>query len=354
MMWVHEAKKCPLAFAQVREDSELDRWAIKSLQKNNIKILMIASGGCTLAYLSSMSEISRIDVIDCNNSQIALSKFKLKLLEYYSPSERLAILGYTEMHQELRQTVILEILSDLRYEKNIFGPLNLVSEKGPDQIGRYEKLFEKLRNQIKPNDKSIYNSIMHNTSLGESIKSKLETDYKEIMSLANLVRLFGNEATQNAAQSFSKHFFKQTLQAFNNTSFKTSQSPWLQTMLLGTFGNNTTYPWLSLDKTPPRSRIHFFHKNALEYFLQNDKKYGFIHLSNILDWLNIEQAHTLLELVSKSLNASGKVLIRQLNSRLKISDFDIPNIQWDTKNSQKLAEKDRSFFYPKLHLGIKG
>ncbi len=50
--WVSEAAKLPVAFAQVREDPLLDDWVVTKLDPG-ARILMIASGGCTLAFLAA-------------------------------------------------------------------------------------------------------------------------------------------------------------------------------------------------------------------------------------------------------------------------------------------------------------
>ena len=44
--WILEAKRLPLAFAQVREDPLIDLWVVNQLV-TKAHVLMIASGGCT-------------------------------------------------------------------------------------------------------------------------------------------------------------------------------------------------------------------------------------------------------------------------------------------------------------------
>ena len=78
----------------------------------------------------------------------------------------------------------------------------------------------------------------------------------------------------------------------------------------------------------------------------------FAHLSNILDWLVPEEAAAVLQSAHRVLKPGGLVLIRQLNSSL-----DIPHLPsgflWDVEAGRAMESRDRSFFYPEIHLGMK-
>src|SRR5258707_12857472 len=97
--WVEDAAKLPVAFAQVREDPRLDGWVVDQLGPL-ARILMIASGGCTIADLCLCSNISSITVVDPNPAQIELGKLKVRLLEKFDTPERLALLGHAPMQAE--------------------------------------------------------------------------------------------------------------------------------------------------------------------------------------------------------------------------------------------------------------
>ena len=79
-------------------------------------------------------------------------------------------------------------------------------------------------------------------------------------------------------------------------------------------------------------------------------EFDFIHLSNILDWLAPEEARATLDLAWKALRPGGCTFIRQLNSSLEIEKLG-GRFEW--QDTTKLHERDRSFFYRKLHLGRK-
>src|SRR5581483_4324901 len=99
--WVSEAAQLPVAFAQVREDPLADAWVVERLPPA-ARLIMIASGGCTLAYLVARCRVARIDVVDPNPAQIALARLKLRLLQHANRAARLALLGHGWMPAEER------------------------------------------------------------------------------------------------------------------------------------------------------------------------------------------------------------------------------------------------------------
>ena len=58
--WVADAAALPIAFAQVREDPLIDFCVVERLGAA-ARLIMIASGGCTLAFLAACPVVARID-----------------------------------------------------------------------------------------------------------------------------------------------------------------------------------------------------------------------------------------------------------------------------------------------------
>lgn len=77
-----------------------------------------------------------------------------------------------------------------------------------------------------------------------------------------------------------------------------------------------------------------------------------VHLSNVLDWLSAEQACELLQAACRALKVGGRVIVRQLNSSLNIPELPA-SLSWDLAAGAALEARDRSFFYPQLHLGTR-
>src|SRR5262245_458719 len=100
--WVSQAAQLPVAFAQVRDDPLPDAWVVKRLDPA-ARVIMIASGGCTLAFLAARSRVARVDVVDPNPAQIALARLKLHLLQRVDSAGRLALLGHAPMSADERE-----------------------------------------------------------------------------------------------------------------------------------------------------------------------------------------------------------------------------------------------------------
>jgi len=348
---IESAKQLPLAFAQVREDALLDLQVVESLGKD-LSVLMIASGGCTAALLSTSPNVTRIDVTDVNPAQIALCKLKMRLLKECPVEKRLAILGYAKMDIRERKQELCSHLMALGLPDDIFGPIDQVSKKGPDHMGRYEHLFELLRQAMGEELKSLSLVIHKNQALDEKVIDALRKAFDSVMALPNLVALFGDEATQNAVKPFADHFFDQTINILRHQHLATTVNPYLHQMLSGHFGSDVYYPWLSQTSPSKSLEINYLRGSMLEALHSSSDQYDLIHLSNILDWLSEDQAMMLLENAAGKLKKGGRLFIRQLNSKL-----DIPQLcgmlTWDHEYAEKLLSQDRSFFYPKLHIGIK-
>lgn len=355
--WLSKASLKPVAFSQVREDALQDQWVIQQL-KENVRVMMIASGGCTAALLATLPQVTTMVVVDPNPSQIVLTRLKLELLQR-SPRERLEILGHETMSLGARRKQLSTLFQELQCDKDVFGSFDEVCQVGPDFSGRYEALFQQLRKVLHPFEKKIQ-EMLQETDLStqakilhQELEYPLKKAFLEVMDLPNLVRLFSAEATRNSVEPFALHFFHrtrtilQTLPAFGN--------PYLAQVLLGRFTGGIAYPWLSCPTPSFFPKIAYETKtmvDALEKKIAEKQTFHYIHLSNILDWLSAEDAKKTLALAFKALELGGYVLIRQLNSNLEIRQL-APSFVWHEKESLRLHQQDRSYFYRAIHLGQK-
>jgi len=355
--WLEEACELPLGFAQVREDALQDLWVVDHLGVE-ARVIMVASGGCTAAALAASSRVSCLHLVDPNPAQIALSRLKLRLLRTMGVLERLAVLGHAPMPPTARQARLAAEFEALGLASHALGPTGLVAEMGPDHSGRYECVFAELRRALCDHTDEIHALLqLHDpteqarriapvTGLGRA----LDDAFDRVMSLPNLVLLFGDGATRNRVESFSRHFARRTRHLF--ATLPAEHNPYLWQMLRGQFPANIVSPWLAAP--PPRRMPRVTWENtsmgAALRFARG--KFDFVHLSNILDWLATEDAVAVLELAWAALRPGGAVLIRQLNSTL-----DIPilgeQFQWEAAQANALHMGDRSFFYRGLYLGRK-
>ena len=353
--WVEQAAKMPVAFSQVREDALLDESVVLGLGEK-VDVLMIASGGCTAALLASMPQVRRLHLVDPNPAQLALCRLKLHLLRHSRPPQRLALLGHQPMREEERRSRLGQALSELRLPRDALGAFRTVVATGPDHVGRYERVFRALQFELGGSERELLSALRSSTAnarafaLDTPLGRKLDEALEQVMSLPNLVRLFGEDATNNPEKPFHAHFADRIRWIMENG--QASTNPYLWQMLTGSFPENRFAPWLTRQPSAHPPDITESCGRMEQVLKRETGAYDFVHLSNILDWLSPEYAEKTLDLTAKALRPSGQVLIRQLNSTLDIRGAGTM-FRWLTSASQDLWRRDRSFFYRALHLGRK-
>jgi S-adenosylmethionine-diacylglycerol 3-amino-3-carboxypropyl transferase len=312
--WVERAAKLPVGFAQVREDALLDVEVVERIGRENVRVIMIASGGCTAAALAACGKVSEIQLVDANAAQMELCRMKLKLLEELAPRERLGAL----------------------------------LKSGMDEVGRYEMVFAELRKELAGHVEELKDVLEGEKSLTTELGRAMDEAFERVMSLENLVKLFGEGATGNARQPFSRHFAQRTRWAIEN--LPTKDNPYLWQMLMGRFPEGTVYPWLSAERPKKMPEVRGFVGPMDQALEKCGEGFDFVHLSNICDWVSKAEARTLLSLAWSALEPGGYVLIRHLNSTLNIRLLG-EKFEWLIDHSEEMHRRDRSFFYRQLHLG---
>lgn len=354
---MENAAMLPLAFAQVREDALLDQSVVDGLGAD-ARLIMVASGGCTAALLASMPQVRCLRLVDTNPAQLALTKLKLRLLSEPSVARRLQLLGHLGMPAEERRQELQDLFSEIGLEENVLGPIALVARLGPDHVGRYERVFAALRRALASSQTEL-DSLLSLFKVGAQIRAaapesllgrRLDEALENVMSLPNLVRLFGAKATGNPLAPFSRHFacrIRRTL-----AEGPACDNPYLWQMLKGRYPAGCWAPWFARAAPQTLPKVEFAN-TSMEQALESAKEpCDFIHLSNILDWLSPKEALRTLQIAGRALKPGGRVFIRQLNSALNIRQAGTM-FEWLDKESEALHKKDRSFFYRALHLGRK-
>lgn len=356
--WVHDAARLPVAFAQVREDALIDQWVVASLG-GEARVMMIASGGCTAAALAASAHVSSLHLVDPNPAQLALTRLKLRLLQSTNGPVRRSILGHTAMRAKDRSALLAEELRALDLPADVLGPLDFVAEAGPDHAGRYERVFAQLRKALDPHSSALAavlrsrdpaeqaRRVAPDTDLGRA----LDESFDEVLAMPNLVRLFGEGATKNPAEPFSRHFARRTRQVL--ATLPAADNPFLWQMFAGQFPYGVLSPWLAAP-IPRCLPTVLWTLGSMDDALSEAKRgaFDFVHLSNILDWLTPAEAATTLARARSALRPGGRILIRQLNSTLDILALGSQFV-WHEEEAAALHSRDRSFFYRRLHLGRK-
>jgi S-adenosylmethionine-diacylglycerol 3-amino-3-carboxypropyl transferase len=335
-LWAHEAARLPLAFAQVREDPRLDKEVASTLPAGST-VVMIASGGETLVELARQRHIARIHAVDMNPAQNALSRLKCHLAANSSPDASCRLLGHEAMPTEEREKAMRAHLAALELSEHVFGPPAIIAGLGVDHAGRYERCFAMLREALGPSE-----ALLNENRLDEALS--------RVMSLANLVALFGQEATQNPERPFHEHFAMRTRLALVRED--ATVNPFLSQMYRGTFAPGHRYDWLQSAAVPHAEVL--WHQGKMREVLDGMPagSADFVHLSNILDWLDAESATAMLGSARRVLKPGGQIILRQLNSSLDFTALG-EGLAWDMARGADMERRDRSFFYPRIHLATR-
>jgi len=328
--WVEQAARLPLSFAQVREDVEIDREALRMVGRP-ARVMMVASGGCTAAALAAEPNISHLHLVDSNPAQIALSRLKLRLLKEAAPRERLALLGHAPMDAAERWTILRGHLQELGLRPDCLGPQETLANLGPDHAGRYEFLFSALRRRL-------------------ALKPDIHSAYRTVMRSANIIRLFGNGARQDTVLPFPDHFAARTIAALRRPDAK--HNPYLAQILQGRFPSPGPIRWLSLVLKNRLPETLCTVAGMSETLDGMNGEIDFLHLSNITDWMSAEDAARLLTRAEKAMRKDAVLIVRRLNSTHDIPALG-PRFKWLERTSETFRKADRSFLYAGLHIGRK-
>ncbi len=355
--WVRDALALPVAFAQVREDPLIDLWVVRRIGAGARGIL-VASGGCTAALLASARELDALHLVDPQPAQLALARLKLRLLATHGVSERRALLGHAPMDASARRERLGAEWRALDLPADVLGPEELVARDGPDHAGRYERVFAALRDALRGETDDLAallrmrdpaeqaRRVAPTTPLGRCIDEAFE----EVMALPNLVRLFGEEATRNPVEPFSRHFARRLRHVLG--TLPADRNPYLWQMLAGRFPDGVVSPWLAEPEPARAPVITWSCEGMADALTAAPSSFDFVHLSNILDWLSPESARATLDRAWGALRPGGWTIVRQLDSVLDVPSLG-PAFDWHTAEANDLHARDRSFFYRGLHLGRK-
>jgi S-adenosylmethionine-diacylglycerol 3-amino-3-carboxypropyl transferase len=363
--WIASARAWPVAFAQVREDPRIDE-AIADRLPTGSSLLMVASGGCTAAFLANHSSLREITLVDTNPAQLALARLKLRLLEATDTATRCAVLGHSTMNAADRAAYLEREFSAMGLAPGALGPLSRLASIGPDYAGRYEQLFAALQSEIR-GDEELAQGLAELLALESPEEQqewlerstrwwgKLTRLFQRVFALENLVALFGEEATRNPRQPFATHFLERLRTLATRQPLR--RNTFVRQMLEGRFPGCARAGWLQRPAGAPATSCRFAVQTMTEAMRDakaNGKRYDMVHLSNILDWLDPRAATLTLQSAWDCTAPGSWVVIRQLNSTLDIRALgEAVGWEWDARWSEELLGADESFFYRMLHIGRK-
>lgn len=289
---IHQEK---IAFYYIREDSKIESNVLASLphKDEKIDILSIASGGEHIFEYLIQPRHSNIDVIDININQLELSKKKLNSL-------------------------LTTIDEDLFDENN---------------IGKFEKLFMLFTSYF--NEEEI-NHLINDCSTNQQ-KLKFIVDVLFSNDYLNIV--FGEEATKYTKKSFSEHFY----QLFKNRLVAQEKNT------MNVFKKTRVRDY---DKLSEQLKLNH-DKHTINWSIVNpkdvefEKKYDMINISNIGDWMSLEDYQSMIKRLYENTKPQGCIIARKL-----LGDYQLKDI-FEAIGFKCVEKEDTTHFYSEVILAYR-
>lgn len=292
-----------ISFYYTREDSSPEVKAINDTCKrgNDNNILMIASGGETIIDLMGLPTYLNIDVVDMNINQINLCKYK-----------------------------ILELLADAGY-----------SNKDEKFSGKFEQVFLKIRTLFNYHGDELLSDYIKDSPVA---RQKLKYVVNELFSNTNLSYVFSDRATKYSSESFSDHFYDVFIQACESKIESTVTRKNIENIIDGIDIQPNNNSVLALKANHYKHDVQYIHGDFES--LDINKKYKVVSISNIGDWMSIEDYTKVILDVKSRLVDGGVIICRKL-----LGDYNLNKLLFDCGFKVK-TEHDKTWFYSEVVVGV--
>lgn len=310
-----------IMFSQTREDPTVELFVIDKLNKNNLDLFTIASGGCTLFSMIS-DKIKNIDVVDISIEQLYLCQLKLSVLLYFKDPEQIVKFFQGELDKKEFDNLLEKMdVNDLC--KKFWNDNKDSLYYGINRCGKFEHLFVEL--------------------------AKSNFNFNKCFARENLISLFGENAVQNSKNKEFFNHFKLILENYRKL-YLPENNYFYHQVLYGKYNLMDLPPYFyTLDKIHNyKNTIRFIRNDCCAFIKKRKNCYDFMNLSNISDWMNENQVINFFQDAYDSLKDEGFIIVRRLNSDI--------NLRKIVEQKFKIIEDipfDKSCFYSEVIIGQK-
>ena len=350
-----------IAFSQAREDPRIELRVIEQLKERQghpLRVLLVASGGCTALSLLASPAVVQIEAVDLNLAQLHLVELRRQALLHLSLDEQLRLIGadlkaseterlrlYERVRLQLPDTT--QAFWDARQDQIAFGV---------NRVGRFEQLFRELSSHFATFEldplRSPTTALQH---------PRWRDSFETVFERSKLAGTFGEAAVNYSMdRSFGEHFadvFAIALQQFVPTENYFVTQVWGDCYTSGMDGvpiylqqpAQTSIHALGTD----RLRLHHGAFAEKMQQLAEFSKFDLIQFSNISDWMPLSDLHTMLTSAVHSLKPGGALIGRRLNGDHHLASVMADHLLVDDSLTTQLLASDRSFFYREVVVGFR-
>jgi S-adenosylmethionine-diacylglycerol 3-amino-3-carboxypropyl transferase len=340
-------------FAQVREDPRIDEQVARALAERAgrpIRVLMIASGGCTALGLLALPEIERVVAVDANPAQLHWVELRRQATQHLDHQSHLALLHGGAAHYA-RVRPHLPPATAAYWDAH---PAEI--ERGLLHAGRFEALFRDLAAAVRAAGLD---------PLGDPATAvtspRWRPVFEQVFERTALARLFGPAAVDYSMdRSFGEHFADVVAGALRR--WPAGGNYFLHQMIEERYlpGPEGSPPCLqnaaqAAARTLGVDRLELRPLRLADAVdqLADEPPFDLVHTSNISDWMPVAELRALLARIAARLAPGGAVLGRRLNGDHDLAEVFAAVLDVDRVRCQALRAADRSFFYREVVVGMR-
>lgn len=281
-----------LAFYYGREDVTVNYDILNTFHTQNNKkaeVLMICSGGENVIELLSMTKPNNFVLLDINPYQLDLTQQKIQAI---------------------------------KNNDYLYSTLNTFN------TGKFEKLFQFFKNSF------TYQELLNIAHSDPQALQKLKCICDNVFSNQILEIVFTDNATKFSKDSFSLHFYN----VFKKQIKNYFEYQYLHSNIGSILFNHTPINYSK--QINPENNLNYFNGSFLQYFDSYQHTFDLIDVSNISDWMPIEDMKIIILKLFSQLNKNGFIVARKL-----LGNYQWKEIQQILPNSQLSYVHDKTDFY---------
>jgi S-adenosylmethionine-diacylglycerol 3-amino-3-carboxypropyl transferase len=317
-----------LYFSQVREDPLVDERIVRLVAARAgrpIRVLMIASGGCTALGLLALDEVDHIVAVDANPAQLQWVTLRRRAMAHLSLPRQLELIGATTGTGLLHAGRVEGLFRDLAAALRAAGldPLGdpAAATASPHWRPVFERIFER----------------------------------------GHLADLFGPAAVDYSMdRSFGAHFADVVARALQRWPAGTNY--FLHQMLEQRYLDVAdgrppclTGPIQAAARARGLHRLELRHQRFADAVdaLPAEAPFDLVQMSNISDWMPVAELRAMLAHLAARIAPGGAVLGRRLNGDHHLQALFAEALEVDPALCAGLLAADRSFFYREVVVGFR-
>ncbi|WP_026671699.1 DUF3419 family protein [Alkalihalobacterium bogoriense] len=349
-------------FAQIREDSEVERRITKKYKPK--KIMMIGSGGCS-AFSILDEDVTSVIAVDMNPAQCALIELKKTAIATLDQSQYIAFIGEGECLERLKTYDRLK--EDLSDQSKLYWDNHLsFINKGINHCGVTERFYRFIGGNICEHivHEKKWQELFKTSTIAEQwiyYKREIKSDVFEkavellLSRTSHLVFYPDTMFSERNTTDYGAHFL-QLFETYLQTDL-IKKNYFLSQLLFGRYINmNEGLPYYMSLQGYERikanlDKLTIIH-GSLDRVLEQEQNIDAFYLSNVFDWMGEEERNIVCERLLLAKHHQAIVLFRNMLSCPTLPRFFEKRFFIEEELSNLCQTMERSLAYEHVTVGM--